>query len=62
MGYIQSHLAAVLPGAELPEVFRRLGAGVLEELHLDAARRGASDGDVKEHHWVSSRDRLPRFV
>ena len=46
------HVLLVLARAELPKVFRRLRAHVREELHLDASRLHASDGDVEEHHRV----------
>jgi len=39
------YLMPVFSGAETPEIFRGFGTGVLEELHLDAPSRRASDGD-----------------
>lgn len=46
-------LAPVLPGAELSEVLARARADVGKELHLDAARGDAANGDVEEDHWVA---------
>ena len=55
------YLMPVLPRAETPEVFRGFGTGVLEKLHLDAARRRPSDGHIEKHNGVSSSDRLIRY-
>jgi len=52
------YLMPVFSGAETPEIFRGFGTGVLEELHLDAPSRRASDGDIEKHDRVSSRDGL----
>lgn len=50
----------MFPRTEAPEVFRGFGTRVLEELHLDAPRRRAADGDVEKYHGVPSGDRLKR--
>lgn len=52
------HLMSVFPRAETPEIFCGFGTGVLEKLHLDAARRCPSDGHVEKHDRVSSCNRL----
>jgi len=52
----------VLPRTEPPEVFCRFRTGVLEKLHLDAARRRPSDGHIKEHDGISSGNRLEMWL
>lgn len=48
----------VFPGTEPSEIFRGLGTGILEELHLDPPRRSPSNGHIEEYHRVPSSDGL----
>lgn len=48
----------VFPRAETLEIFGGFGTGVLEKLHLDAARRRPSDSHIEKHNRISSRNRL----
>ena len=48
-----TYLMPVFPRAEPSKVLRGLGAGVLEELHLDAPRWRSPDCHVEEHHGIA---------